>query len=628
MRTTRIYILLALLISAANSLLAQSTVGTDFWMTILPNAKYTPAAFNMYVLKPVVKITGERPCSGTISNPHTGWTRSFEVEEGVATVLDIPEEQAYAQDSSDCVLETALHILTTDSVSVFVGNYRRGTFDVSCALPTPMLGNNYMVQTYEAFGNDETTRSVLSVIAVEDNTTIDFLLTCNTCNGHFANVPFSVTLQEGQVYQMQSVNYQNFNGSRVTSRNQKQNFAVIVAGRDVFVPDDATTCADHAEEQMMPISTLGRRFVLTQTLHRNADMIRVTALKDHCEIRQNGTLLTIINANQCFDFEITADEPASFLETSEPAMVGMYATGSQYENYFGDPDMVIINPVEQQTESVIFPTFRTTYVRRHFINIVAETSKLSGMMLDTVNISSQFDVVPGNPEYSYARMEIEDGTYRLSNSTGGFLAFVYGYGHAEAYAYSAGAKIWTSELMVDNEPELEHPVGFEAGIDEPMNFMLRTNYDISEAHWDFGDGQTVTTTDRIMQHSYAIGENYRLSCDIYRQNAQGQSVFAGRVSTVIHVLPYDQIEEANGLKLAIAYPNPGGSEMHIRTAVENAAVEVYDMNGRLVAQQPVTETETMLDATEWAAGTYVWKVVSGVSTSSTTLIESGKWIKE
>ena len=93
---------------------------------------------------------------------------------------------------------------------------------------------------------------------------------------------------------------------------------------------------------------------------------------------------------------------------------------------------------------------------------------------------------------------------------------------------------------------------------------------------------------------------------------------------------------ANGLKLAIAYPNPGGNEMHIRTAVENAAVEVYDMNGRLVAQQPVTETETVLDATDWASGEYVWKVVSGVSTlrqssanaGSTTLVETGKWVKE
>ena len=80
---------------------------------------------------------------------------------------------------------------------------------------------------------------------------------------------------------------------------------------------------------------------------------------------------------------------------------------------------------------------------------------------------------------------------------------------------------------------------------------------------------------------------------------------------------------ANGLSLAIAYPNPGGNEMHIRTAVENAAVEVYDMNGRLVAQQPVTETETVLDATDWAAGTYVWKVISAGKD-----VESGKWVKE
>ena len=619
------FLFMLLLLIGASQIFAQSTVGTDFWVTILPNAKYYPAAFNMYALEPVVKITGERSCSGTIANPHTGWTTSFEVEAGVATVLDIPEEQAYVQDTSDCVLETALHILTTDSVSVFVGNYRRGSFDVSCALSTSSLGNDYLVQTYESFGNYETMRSVLSVIAVEDNTTIDFLLTCDTWMGHWANVPFSVTLQAGQVYQLQSAHYQNFNGSRVTARNRKQNFAVIVAGRDVYVPNDSVICSDHAEEQMMPISTFGRRFVLTQTLHRNADMIRVTALKDNCEIRKDGILLATIGASQCFDFEITADEPASFLETSEPTIVGMYAMGSVYENYFGDPDMVVINPVEQQIENIIFTTFHTTYVHRHFINIIAETDKLAGMMLDSVSIASQFNVVEGNPEYSYARMEIEDGTYRLSNSSGGFSAYVYGYGHAEAYAYSAGAMTWTSELSVNNEPELEHPEGFEAAVNESLHFRLLTNYDLSEAHWDFGDGQTATATGPMMQHSYATGENYHVSCDIYRQNTQGQQVFAGRVSTVIHVLPYNHIEETqdSGLKLAIAYPNPGKDVLNIRTAVKNACVEIYDLTGKLIYKQEITENVTSINAEGWPAGAYVWKVVAEGKEA-----ESGKWIKQ
>jgi hypothetical protein len=99
------------------------------------------------------------------------------------------------------------------------------------------------------------------------------------------------------------------------------------------------------------------------------------------------------------------------------------------------------------------------------------------------------------------------------------------------------------------------------------------------------------------------------------------------------------IEEAHkyGLKTAIAYPNPGGNTLNIRTGLQNAWVEVYDVNGRPVHSQAITEDVTAIDATDWAAGVYVWKVyVGGPSTlrpssataGSGTLAESGKWIKE
>jgi hypothetical protein len=52
-------------------------------------------------------------------------------------------------------------------------------------------------------------------------------------------------------------------------------------------------------------------------------------------------------------------------------------------------------------------------------------------------------------------------------------------------------------------------------------------------------------------------------------------------------------------------------------------VEVYDINGRLVHSQALTENVTAIDATDWAEGVYVWKVIShGIEA------ESGKWIKE
>ena len=96
---------------------------------------------------------------------------------------------------------------------------------------------------------------------------------------------------------------------------------------------------------------------------------------------------------------------------------------------------------------------------------------------------------------------------------------------------------------------------------------------------------------------------------------------------------FDGIDEAheNGLKAAIAYPNPGKDVLNIRTGLNDARVEVYDMNGRLIHSQALTENVTAIDATEWAEGVYVWKVYAsdgGPSTGSGTLVETGKWIKE
>ena len=93
---------------------------------------------------------------------------------------------------------------------------------------------------------------------------------------------------------------------------------------------------------------------------------------------------------------------------------------------------------------------------------------------------------------------------------------------------------------------------------------------------------------------------------------------------------FEGIEEAhdNGLKVAVAYPNPGKDVLNIRTGLKDAWVEVYDMSGRMVYRQEITENITSINAEGWPAGSYVWKVVADTSTGSGTLAETGKWIKE
>ncbi len=79
----------------------------------------------------------------------------------------------------------------------------------------------------------------------------------------------------------------------------------------------------------------------------------------------------------------------------------------------------------------------------------------------------------------------------------------------------------------------------------------------------------------------------------------------------------------NGLKLAVAYPNPGCSTLNICTGLPNAHIEVYDALGRLIHEQEITENETAINAESWPSGLYVWKIYSKNKEA-----ETGSWLKE
>ena len=100
--------------------------------------------------------------------------------------------------------------------------------------------------------------------------------------------------------------------------------------------------------------------------------------------------------------------------------------------------------------------------------------------------------------------------------------------------------------------------------------------------------------------------------------------------TITHVIKFPteafmSIDEAHqyGLKTAVAYPNPGSSILNIQTSLQNARAEVYNINGRLMHSQDLTESITSIDTETWPNGLYVWKVFVNNKEA-----ETGKWAKE
>ena len=134
MKQTKKTLLLTLVLTVFLSpALAQSTVGKDFWVTFLPNHEHI-GGWNWHLPEPhrlELIVTGKHSCSGSVTNPNTHWSMTFEIQPETTTIVSIPVEGNYIEDShnfaddSDCILNHGLHIVTTDSVTVCAANSLR-----------------------------------------------------------------------------------------------------------------------------------------------------------------------------------------------------------------------------------------------------------------------------------------------------------------------------------------------------------------------------------------------------------------------------------------------------------------------------------------------------------------------
>ena len=151
-----------------------------------------------------------------------------------------------------------------------------------------------------------------------------------------------------------------------------------------------------------------------------------------------------------------------------------------------------------------------------------------------------------------------------------------------------------------------------------------------------GDSKVMSNTREVRNYNVfrnneLIGSN--LSGNAYSDNVPEIGIYTYGVQSVksdctslvkeISVnVGYEDLIELNNPIISV-YPNPSGNTLNIRTVLQNAHLEVYDLNGRLIHSQRITENVTTVDTGNWAEGVYVWKVISNGK-----LAETGKWMKK
>ena len=506
---------------------APSTEGRDFWVTFLRAADDDPTELKL-------TISAKEACEVIIENPTTGFRRTENVADNSSTELIMSRADSYSSRNEQAT-NTALHITAKKDISLFAGNYRDKSFDATNVLPTDALLDDYLIQTYPPSDHEDKPQgSHFAIIAVEDNTIVDYEIPSGVkTDGGKTGKQATPILQKGQVYYVWTGkgagdNY-DLSGTTVKARNGKK-IAVFQGCPHTNIPA-AVRDRDHIVSQAMPLAYWGSEFAITASRKHLRDIVAIMAINDGTEVYINDekgrrqlvhTFDFSTEKKHYWTFEIgeelayCADDGKSdysgqlpaplvidsscYITTSCPAGVHLFMVSNRYDNYtekvksdtlVSDPAMLWISPIEQVIKEINFATYHTQQAKFHFMNIVTLTSNVETMTWNGNSIKKYFHRIRGNNEYSFARIEINEGNHNLKGDVG-FLAHVYGYGERESYAYSCGSSTIQRSISFNDEPlTIDDVASKPFCVEEEIEMKLNIgNNDYESVIWDFGDGTT------------------------------------------------------------------------------------------------------------------------------------------
>lgn len=558
----------------SQSLFAQaSTEGKEFWvaqiMTVRPPDDGPGKAW------PYIAVSAEKPNTTiTITNPNNPnlnvqytTTKANEwVEFGDKSdpnksyTVNLPQSEWYPQnvdETNDIVTHAdeknnfGLRVTASENISVFSVIRAYAAMDAANILPKNALQSSYCIQDYlpDAKDGDGQIVSMVTILALEDNTAIDITPTSNTYNNaHLANNTFTINLNKGQTYYLIGKHHTSISGTKIIAKADKK-IAVFQGNACTRIPNGIGN-RDCLYEQAMPIDYWGTQFVITRSMGKDANFFKITTIEDNTTISIDGKIINLAQGGSSYEIEVNKGEmkntdkithaadliissgDAHYIESSCPIAIYKYDVGTDYEArkgsekdgmYGGDPSSVWISPIQQKINKITFGTCHTALTTKHYLDIVCLTSDINSVSIvsnSNHKIVPTFALVPNNTTYSYARLLISDKAsekvFTISNNSG-FIAQVYGHGKSESYAYSAGSAAVKRGVNIDGTTHTEGTISDQVYcVQTPIEFDAQVGTDvIDKVDWDFGDGVTITNGPTKTTHTYDSPGWYDITANVY-----------------------------------------------------------------------------------------------------------------
>ena len=417
----------------------------------------------------------------------------------------------------------AIRVTGEKPIVVYAYITRSAASGATLCLPTTVLGKEYYSMNFTQVSNEANSNSYFTIVAVEDNTSVEITPSALTKNGWAANSVHTVTLNKGQIYQvLGSVSGNNgvdLTGSKIksiaTGTGGCKRIAVFSGSGKIRIAA-GTSCAstinssDNLYQQLYPIASWGKKYLTAPSFSRPTNIYRIIKSDPGATVTVNGAVIPAASFTNNLYYQFF-NATANLIESDQPISVSQYFTTQGCDGNASpyDPDMIMLNPVEQNIDKVTLVSSNLIANNpQHHIHVIMRNTGtgISSFRVDGNPVAaSSWITHPRDGSYSYLYLSnVSQGYHRLVSDSG-FNATAYGYADAETYGYSGGANVKDLYQFVSIQNQYA-TVSFPAACKgSPFFFSMTFPYQPTSIEWQFnGLFPNVTISNPVSDSSWLV----------------------------------------------------------------------------------------------------------------------------
>ena len=317
------------------------------------------------------------------------------------------------------------------------------------AIPDTLLGLEYVV----AIPPDVVFGTAAAITGIHDRTEISIIPAATTYIGNQPAIPFNITLNRGQVYQLMSDG--DLAGTTIVASKP---VGVISGAPSVDFPAGFYHTGSPAFEQLPPTDAWGTEHIAAPLARQYSGIYRIVAAFDDTRVdiapSLGGAPINFtLNRGKFYDLRYPGLLQFS---STKPVLVSQMVTNTAWEpksrdTAYGDPGMVIVPPTSNwgNNAAAYAPAldprtdFGPTVGWDHYLLVATRAPTITGVRINGLAPAWASLISFGGAAVGVAT--VGQGENRVT-ATDSFSIIAHGYSVADAYGYTPAAVVRASPL--------------------------------------------------------------------------------------------------------------------------------------------------------------------------------------